>query len=199
MFSASSLFDLLQITLINLVMSGENTIVIAGMVAGLPKKRARKIIAMGVAGATLLRIVLSVFAAKLLQITGLAVAGGLLLLWVGWTMGRELLPSRKAHVAHGQSRHEGKSDNSIFLKIMLADISLSLDNVLAVVGVARDNMLMLAFGLILSAIMMGVASQLIARLIEKAPWLNYLAVAAVIFVALSMIRDGAHNLQFLLG
>ncbi len=184
----SNLFDLFQIVLVDLSLAGDNALVIGMAVSVLPEASRKRALVLGIAVATLLRVFLAFFAAQLLHITGLLVAGGILLLWVGWKM------------AHGIRTHKNTpkdleqattvSFRSVIWQIVFADLSMSLDNVLGVAGVARDHAALLVMGLVLSVLLMGIASTYIARLVERYPRISYMGVAIVLYVALTMIYDG---------
>jgi len=192
---ADQLGALLQVVLIDLVMSGDNAIIIGMAVAGLPQENRTKIIFWGVAGATILRIGFAAMTTQLLQIIGLTLAGGLLLLWVAWRMYRELrLKSR--HAASEMAQAEAappKTMRQAMIQIIAADVSMSLDNVLAVAGAARDHLAVLWFGLILSVILMAVASNFIARILDRHHWVAWLGFAIILYVAADMIWDGTHE------
>ncbi len=182
----------LQVVLIDLVMSGDNAIIIGMAVAGLPKEDRRKIIFWGVAGATVLRIAFAAVTTELLQIIGLTLAGGLLLLWVAWRMYRELRAkgrpeAEKAHAA------APKTTAQAMLQIIVADISMSLDNVLAVAGAARDHKVVLWIGLALAVVLMAVASNFIARILDRYHWIAWIGFLIVLYVAGDMIWDGTHE------
>jgi YjbE family integral membrane protein len=186
---------LLQVILIDLVMSGDNAIIIGMAVAGLPKENRGKIIFWGIAGATVLRIGFALMTTQLLQIIGLTLAGGLLLLWVAWRMYRELrLKGRhEASEAAAAATAAPKSATQAMLQIIAADISMSLDNVLAVAGAARDHKAVLWIGLALSVLLMAVASNLIARILDRHHWVAWLGFAIIVYVAGSMIWAGTHE------
>jgi YjbE family integral membrane protein len=193
---ASFLSALLQVVLIDLVMSGDNAIVIGMAVAGLPKENRTKIIFWGVVGATVLRVGFALITTQLLAIVGLTLAGGLLLLWVAWRMYRELR-MKSRHVA-GELSTDGqasppKTAGQAMLQIILADISMSLDNVLAVAGAARDHKAVLWLGLALSVLLMAVASNFIARILDRYHWVAWLGFAIIVYVALDMIWAGTHE------
>ena len=193
---AGSLSALLQVILIDLVMSGDNAIIIGMAVAGLPKENRTKIIFFGVAGATVLRIAFALVTTQLLAIVGLTLAGGLLLLWVAWRMYRELR-MKSRHIA-GELPANGehappKSAGQAMLQIILADISMSLDNVLAVAGAARDHRAVLWIGLALSILLMAVASSFIARILDRYHWVAWIGFAIIVYVALDMIWAGTHE------
>ncbi len=195
-FDTASLSALLQVVLIDLVMSGDNAIVIGMAVAGLPKENRGRIIFWGVAGATVLRIGFALITTQLLAIVGLTLAGGLLLLWVAWRMYRELR-MKSGHVASELAADGGrappKSAGQAMLQIILADISMSLDNVLAVAGAARDHKAVLWIGLALSVLLMAVASNFIARILDRYHWVAWLGFAIIVYVALDMIWAGTHE------
>jgi len=156
-------------------------------VAGLPAHQKRPAILLGIAGATVIRIALGAIALQLLEIIGLLLAGGILLLWVCWKMFREL---RHAH-HDGRASGQSKTLRQAMLQIILADVSMSLDNVLAVAGAANGSTWVLAAGLLLSVLLMGVAANLIARLLESQRWIAWVGLLIVLYVALNMIWDGA--------
>jgi YjbE family integral membrane protein len=194
-FDPAALTALLQVVMIDLTLAGDNAMVVGMAAARLPKAQRRRAIAMGVGIAMALRIMLAFVAVKLLLIVGLTLAGGLLLLWVAWKTYREV---RAGHHALPEqdvlAAPDAKADRAAYrqamLKIVVADVSMSLDNVFAVAGTARDHIVVLVIGLMLSIALMGVASAGIARLMQKAPWLIWLGLAIVTYVALSMIWDG---------
>jgi YjbE family integral membrane protein len=186
---------LLQVILIDLVMSGDNAIIIGMAVAGLPRENRTRIIFWGIAGATVLRIGFALLTTQLLQIIGLTLAGGLLLLWVAWRMYRELrLKGRhEASETAAAATAPPKSATQAMLQIIAADISMSLDNVLAVAGAARDHKTVLWIGLALSVLLMAVASNLIARILDRHHWVAWLGFAIIVYVAGSMIWAGTHE------
>ncbi len=197
--SAASLAALMQVVLVNLVLSGDNAIVVGIAVAGLPAGQRWRVMVLGIAAATLLRIVFALFTVQLLQVIGLTLAGGLLLLWVCWRMWRELRERAVARAeplaAEGPSgarpHAPEKTMRQAAVQIIIADVSMSLDNVLAVAGVAREHALVLVLGLALSVIFMGLAAALIARLLDRHQWIGYIGLAVIAYVALRMIWDGA--------
>ncbi|MGH7067990.1 MAG: YjbE family putative metal transport protein [Acetobacteraceae bacterium] len=184
-----ALAALAQVLLIDLVLAGDNAVVVGLAVAGLEEKRKRQAIALGVGVAAALRIGFALVAVGLLEVIGLQLAGGLLLLWVAWKSWREI----RAHQPH-PGRPEGappRSMKSAIGRIILADLSMSLDNVLAVAGAAREHPLVLVFGLALSVVLMGVAADLVSKVLEKWPWVAWIGVLIVFTVALRMIWDGS--------
>ncbi|MDB5699139.1 MAG: rane protein [Alphaproteobacteria bacterium] len=199
-FTMGSLAALGQVILIDLVLAGDNALVVGALAAGLPAEQRRKVILIGIAAALVLRIVFALIVTQLLQIVGLILAGGLLLLWVAWKMYREL---RHAGESAGSSEIEGdehsglrsaKSFAGAAWAVALADVSMSLDNVLGVAGAARDHPEILVFGLILAVGLMGIAANFIAKYIERYRWIAWLGLAAIIFVSGKMIYDGlAHH------
>ncbi|MBI1340164.1 YjbE family putative metal transport protein [bacterium] len=202
---ADSLAAFLQVVAIDLVMAGDNAIVIGLAAAGLPANLRNRAIMIGVAAATVLRIIFALLAAQLLQIIGLMLAGGVLLLWVGWKMWRELRihgPSDEAEAIagvdlDGDGRVAGQPRKTLrgaAIQIILADLSMSLDNVLGVSGAAYDHPVVLVFGLMLSVFLMGVAASFIAKLLTRHRWIAYIGLAVILFVALRMIWEGGNDL-----
>lgn len=187
--SLNQLTALLSVVIIDVVLAGDNAIVVGMAAAGLPPERRRRVILIGIGAATLLRILFAAIALQLLEIIGLTLAGGLLLLWVSWKLYREL---RHAQQRHGAAAAPPKTTAQAVIQIVVADLSMSLDNVLAVAGVARTQAepWVLFLGLILSVALMGVASHLIARLLARHPWLAWLGLAIIAIVALRMIWEG---------
>jgi len=195
----SALTALLEILMIDIVLAGDNAIVVGALAAGLPTDQRKKVIMLGVAAALVLRIIFALFVSQLLQIVGLILAGGILLLWVAWKMAREL---RHAQQSPGSPEIEGdehsglkpaKSFASAAWGVALADVSMSLDNVLAVAGAAREHPWILAFGLVLSVILMGVAANAIAKYIERFRWIAWIGLAVIVWVAGKMIWEGWHE------
>ena len=183
---------LLQVVMIDLVLAGDNAIVIGLAASGLEAKLRGRAILIGIVAATVLRIAFAAFTIELLEIVGLLLAGGVLLLWVCWKMWRELRNSRhatSAEVASGGTLAP-KTLWEAAWQIIVADVSMSLDNVLAVAGAAREHPAALVFGLALSIVMMGVAASLIARLLERHRWITYIGLAVILYVAGDMIYRG---------
>ncbi len=175
--------------LIDLTLAGDNAVVVGLAVAGLPPAQKRPAILVGVGAATLLRIALGAVTLQLLEIVGLLLAGGLLLLWVCWRMYREL---RRAHQPAVGPVHT-KTLFQAMLQIVLADLSMSLDNVLAVAGAANGRTWVLVTGLALSVVLMGVAANLVARLLERFRWIAWLGLLIVLYVALRLVWDGSQD------
>jgi YjbE family integral membrane protein len=184
---------LLQIAFIDLVLAGDNAIVVGLAVAGLPVEQRRKAIMLGLGGAVLLRIAFSIVALKLLAILGLTFAGGILLAWVAWKLFRDLRAGAGGHRGHGKAGVR-KSLKSAVLSILLADVSMSLDNALAVAGAARDHIWLLVGGLALSVALMALAAEWVAGLIVKHKWLAYIGLAVVAYVAIDMILRGTKEI-----
>ena len=192
-----------KVVMIDLVLAGDNAIVIGLAAAGLPKAQRNKAILVGIAAATVLRIAFAVVAIQLLKVIGLVFVGGLLLLWVCWKMWRELrqhqATSGAATVPHDTDMKARTSGRGVKSKtfgqaawqIVVADISMSLDNVLAVAGAAREHPYVLVAGLILSVALMGLAASFIARLLNRFPWFAYAGLAIIIYVAADMIYRGS--------
>jgi YjbE family integral membrane protein len=204
LFTADALSALLKVILIDLVLAGDNAIVIGLAAAGLPEHQRAKAILIGIGAATLMRIGFAGVTTQLLQIVGLLLAGGLLLLWVCWKMWRELraMHGMEAAGAAGGSFHVNadgtitgtaprKTLSQAAWQIIIADVSMSLDNVLAVAGAARDHPHVLVFGLLLSIALMGVAATFIAKLLQKHRWIAYVGLAVILYVAAEMVYRGA--------
>jgi YjbE family integral membrane protein len=203
-FTYAGLVALMQVIGIDLVLAGDNAIVIGLAAAGLPKEQRNKAILVGIAAATVMRIGFALVTTWLLGIVGLLLAGGILLLWVCWKMWREL---RSGHDDTNRAEEAladvdlnadgvvaGGAPNKTFMQaawqIIVADVSMSLDNVLAVAGAAKDHPTVLVIGLMLSIAMMGLAASFIAQLLNKHRWIAYVGLAIIVFVALRMIWHG---------
>jgi YjbE family integral membrane protein len=177
--------------MIDLVLAGDNTIIIGLAAAGLPPELRRRAIVFGVAAATILRILFASIVMQLLAIIGLTLAGGILLLWVVWKMWRELRAG--THAPAGGAPAKPKTLLQAMIQITLADVSMSLDNVLAVAGAAGDHGWVLVVGLLISVVLTGVASAYIAGLLNRYPWIAYLGLAIIAYVAGDMIWRGTHE------
>jgi YjbE family integral membrane protein len=196
LITPDALTALLEVLVIDLVLAGDNAIVVGALAAGLPAAERRKVIMIGVGAALVLRIAFALVVSQLLQIVGLILAGGLLLLWVAYKMWREIHHSGESA---GSAEIEGDEHSGIRASksfaaaawgVAVADVSMSLDNVLAVAGAAREHPEILVFGLVLSVILMGVAANIIARYIDRYRWIAYVGLAVIVWVALKMIHDG---------
>ena len=203
LISTAELLAFAQVVLVDLVLAGDNAIVVGIAVAGLPVQQRWRVMVLGIAAATALRILFAVFTVQLLQIIGLQLAGGLLLLWVCWKLWRELRSGRLVDTSGLHAPHEVAADTvaavpqgmpktmrQAVMQIIIADVSMSLDNVLAVAGVARDHTWVLVFGLVLSVAFMGLAAAVIARLLARFHWIAYVGLVIIFYVALRMIFDG---------
>jgi YjbE family integral membrane protein len=179
---------LAQVVLIDIALAGDNAVVVGLAVAGLPARQRRPAIILGIGGATVIRMALGAIALQLLEIIGLLLAGGLLLLWVCWRMFREL---RHHRASVDVPRLRNKTLGQAMLQIILADLSMSLDNVLAVAGAAGGRTWILLLGLLLSVILMGVAANFLARLLDRYRWIGWVGLAIVLYVALHMIWEGS--------
>jgi YjbE family integral membrane protein len=177
-----------QVVVIDLVLAGDNAVAVGLAAAGLDPTRRRRVIMLGLGSAVVMRLVLALVALRLLALIGLMLAGGLLLLWVCWKMWRDLRAQDQA--AHGAIATPAKSFGQAFLQILAADLSMSLDNVLAVAGAAREHWVVLVFGLLLSIGLMGLAANAIAHALHRFRWIGYAGVAIVLFVAAHMMWDG---------
>ena len=199
----------LQVIMVDLVLAGDNAIVVGVVAASLPKAQRARVIFLGIAAATIMRVGFAVITTQLLQIIGLTLAGGLLLLWVCWKLWREVESQRKERKASGgepgptpglaianvpkerMPKAAPKTMRQAIIQIVVADLSMSLDNVLAVAGVAMDHPWVLVFGLVLSVALMGAAATVIARMLKKWPWLVYIGLIIIFYVACHMIYGGS--------
>ena len=203
-FTAAGLAKLGQIIIGDLTMAGDNVVIMGSLASGLPPRDRKRVLLFGVAMALVCLIFFAVIATQLLRVTGLVFAGGLLLLWVAYNMWRELHP-RRIEVCDDPDTPavEGPPQSKTFLQaavgITLADLSMSLDNVLLVASIARDNPALLVIGLSFSVLFMGFAANYVAKLIERYSWLNYIGLAVILWVACSMIYEGWVGGEHVLG
>ena len=205
-----ALTALLQVLFIDIALAGDNAVAVGVVAGGLPANRRRHAIMLGLAAAVVMRIGLALVATELLAVVGLLLAGGLLLLWVCWKMWRDLRAQGRAEDAEGQAtldeaEAEGepveiarkalptKTLGQALVQILAADLTMSLDNVLAVAGAAREHPMVLVAGLLISITLMGVAASWIARLLHRARWIGYLGLVIVLYVALHMIWEGSRT------
>lgn len=215
MISAAELSALLQVIFVDLVLAGDNAIVVGMVAAGLPAADRRKVIIIGIVAATVMRVLFAVVTVQLMKIVGLILAGGLLLLWVSWKLWREIEERRKeraaakmvAEAAHlegfdeeSEAAAEATTDErprktmrQAIVHIVIADLSMSLDNVLAVAGIAREHTWVLITGLVFSVAFMGLAAAYIARLLERHHWIAYFGLVVIFYVAIEMIAAGAQD------
>lgn len=177
-----------QVVLIDLVLAGDNTVAVGVAASGLEDRQRRRVILLGLGAAVVMRIGFALGAAELLNLIGLLFAGGLLLLWVCWKMWRELRAQLQAARTHAV--RPAKSFTQAFLQILVADLSMSLDNVLAVAGAAHAHPAVMVFGLLLSIALMGVAANGLSRVLSRYPAIAYVGIAIVLYVALHMMWDG---------
>jgi YjbE family integral membrane protein len=199
--TAGALVALGEVLMIDIILAGDNAIVVGALAAGLPPEQRKKVIAIGIAAALALRIIFALTVSWLLGIVGLILAGGLLLLFVAWKMFRELRHSQ-ANAGSPEiigDEHAGLTPAKTFASaawgVALADVSMSLDNVLAVAGAAKDHPYILIFGLILSVALMGLAANFIAKYIERFRWIAWVGLAVIVWVAGKMIWEGWHEVQ----
>jgi len=207
-FTAGGLAKLGQIMIGDLTMAGDNVVIMGSLASGLPARDRKKVLLFGVGMALIFLITFAVLATQLLKVTGLVFAGGLLLLWVAYNMWRELHP-RETVIADDPATTavEGPPASKTLLQaaigLTLADPSLSLDNVLLVASIARDNPALLFIGLSFSVLFMGLAANYVAKLIERYHWINYIGLAVILWVAGNMIyegwMDGEHGLRAAFG
>jgi YjbE family integral membrane protein len=199
----SQLYAFVSVVIIDLVLAGDNAIVVGMAASGLPREKRQRVIMIGIVLALLFRVLFALIAVQLLAIIGLLLAGGLLLLWVAWKMWRELHPREGGAAlpdldeigdpgpeAAGAAPGTKKTSTAIW-QIAVADVSMSLDNVLAVAGAAQDHPVILVFGLGLSIALMGIAASFIARLLQRHHWIAYVGLAVILYVAVEMIYRGA--------
>jgi len=194
-FTIDALTALMQVIMIDLVLAGDNAIVIGLAAAGLPKEQRTKVILLGIGAATVLRIIFATVTTQLLSIVGLLLVGGLLLVWVAWKMWSEL---RAGHgesdadtlIAQAEKNAPQKTFAQAAWQIMIADVSMSLDNVLAVAGAAREYPYILIFGLVLSIGLMGLAANYIAALLQRYRWIAYVGLVIIVYVAIEMTWRG---------
>lgn len=195
LFTAAGFAALLEVIAINLVLSGDNAIVIGLAAAGLPASLRKKAILFGISAATVLRLIFAAVTSYLLGIVGLQLLGGLLLGWVCWKMWAELRgnDSDPAHAAAAESAGESSPQKTFFqaaAQIVVADVSMSLDNVLAVAGAAQEHSAVLIIGLVVSIALMGLAANFVAKLLSRFQWIAYLGLAVIVYVAITMIYHG---------
>jgi YjbE family integral membrane protein len=199
--SNTGLWALLQVILVNLVLSGDNAVAIGMAASGLPGQQRNKAILVGIVAATVLRLGFAVIAAQMLEVSGLPFLGGVLLLWVCWKMWKDLRGeaeaselavegARSSDVTSAQTQ-QIKTLGQATLQIIVADVSMSLDNVLAVAGAAREHPAILVFGLLLSIVLMAVAASLISRLLDRYRWIGYVGLAIILYVAFQLVWQGA--------
>jgi YjbE family integral membrane protein len=201
LLSPSALSALFQVLMIDLVLAGDNAVAVGLAAGGLPQGPRKKAILWGLAAAVVIRIGFALITTQLLGIIGLLLAGGILLLWVCWRMWRELREQAQADEVAAEAAMDddpttvpkvkpAKSFRAAFTQILIADISMSLDNVLAVAGAAREHPGILVFGLLMSIALMGVAASWIARLLHRYRWIGYVGLVIVLYVALHMMWEG---------
>lgn len=209
-FTYEGFVALMQVIGIDLVLAGDNAIVIGLAAAGLPKEQRARAILVGIGAATVMRIGFALITTQLLAIVGLLLAGGILLLWVCWKMWQELRADAHAHdieAVEALTNEDIDKDNAIAddapkktfaqaaTQIVVADVSMSLDNVLAVAGAAKDHPTVLIIGLALSIAMMGLAAGWIASLLNKYRWIAYVGLLIILYVALKMMWEGWHEVE----
>ncbi len=200
-FTTAGLATLGQVILMDLTLAGDNVVVMGTLASGLPANERKRVLAFGVSMAMVCLIGFALIATQLLQITGLLLAGGLLLVWVAWKMWRELHPALASVIADDPDTVaiEGPLRSKTFaqaaIQIAIADLSMSLDNVLAVAGAAREHPTVLFIGLALSVTLTGLAANLIARLIARYHWIAYIGLVAILYVASGMIVEGWHDVS----
>ncbi|NCF29901.1 MAG: YjbE family putative metal transport protein [Gammaproteobacteria bacterium] len=217
--SVAELSALFQVIFVDLVLAGDNAIVVGMVAAGLPAADRRRVIIIGIAAATVMRILFAAVTVQLMQVVGLVLAGGLLLLWVSWKLWREIEERRKEAAAakavaeatlmatpdeESEASTESATEapprttlRQAVVQIVIADLSMSLDNVLAVAGIARAHTWILVTGLVFSVAFMGLAAAYIARLLERHHWIAYVGLAVIFYVAIEMIVGGAQDVALI--
>lgn len=194
-FTAAGFTAFLQVIAIDLVLAGDNAIVIGLAAAGLPAHLRRKAILVGIIAATVLRIAFATVTVELLAIVGLQLFGGLLLAWVCWKMWTELRAQNGAEAEVNDDEADLTKGQKTFFQaatqIVIADVSMSLDNVLAVAGAAQDHVTVLVIGLVVSIALMGLAANFVAKLLHRYRWISYLGLMVIVYVALNMLYHGA--------
>ncbi len=194
---AAELSAFLQVILVDLVLAGDNAIIIAMVVSSFPARQRARLLMIGIVAATVVRILFALVTVHLMQIVGLMLAGGLLLLWVCWKLWREIESVRSMELSPAGGAYGGppvpqtRTVRQAITQIVIADISMSLDNVLAVAGIARDHTWVLVFGLMLSIAFMAFCATLLARWLQKYPWIAYVGLITILYVAGTMIWDGS--------
>ena len=194
-FTAAGFAKLVQIIIGDLTMAGDNVVIMGSLASGLPARERKRVLLFGVGMALIFLIAFAVIATQLLRVTGLMFAGGLLLLWVAYSMWQEMRPGTTV-IADDESTSEveGPRRTKTFMQaaigITIADLSMSLDNVLLVASIARDNPALLFIGLTFSVLFMGLAANYVAKLIERYSWINYIGLAVILWVACNMIYEG---------
>jgi YjbE family integral membrane protein len=203
-FTAAGLAKLGQIIVGDLTMAGDNVVIMGSLASGLPARERKKVLLFGVSMALVFLITFAVIATQLLRVTGLVFAGGLLLLWVAYNMWREMRPAANVVADDELTKEiEGPPRTKTFLQaaiaITVADLSMSLDNVLLVASIARENPALLFIGLSFSVLFMGLAANYVAKLIERYSWINYIGLAIILWVACNMIYEGFMGGEHVLG
>jgi len=186
---------LIQVLIIDITLAGDNAVMIGLAVNGLPAHQRRPAIIVGIAGATVLRIAFGAVTVQLLAIVGLMLAGGILLLWVCWKMYRDLVAGGGGHALEAP---KPKTLRQAMVQIIIADVSMSLDNVLAVAGASGGHTWVLVVGLAISVVLMGIAASFVAALLEKHRWVAWVGLLIVVYVAGKMIWDGGHEVGWYL-
>jgi len=214
LIDAGAVTAFFQVVLIDVALAGDNAVAVGLVAAGLPQPQRRRAIMLGLAGAVVMLIGLALIATQLLKLVGLSLAGGFLLLWVCWKMWRQLRAEGRAEEAEGEAALEeaagepaagalphakARTMGQALLQILAADLTMSLDNVLAVAGAARDHPMVLIGGLLLSITLMGVAASWIARLLQRFRWIGYLGLVIVVYVACHMVWEGTRSVAVATG
>ena len=196
-----ALSALAQVILIDLVLAGDNAVAVALAAAGLPAHQRRKVIVSGIALAAVLRVLFALVTVWLLTLPGLLLVGGVLLLWIAWKLAAELRKNAAGRPERDEAGEEvrppGKTVRQAMVQILVADFSMSLDNVLGVAAVAREHPVVLVIGLALSVAFMGFAASLIARLLERHRWIAWVGVVLILWVGVVMVYEGGREVLLL--
>jgi YjbE family integral membrane protein len=196
MISVGEITAFFQVILVDLVLAGDNAIVIAMVVASFPSRQRMQLLMIGIIAATAVRIVFAIMAVQLMQVVGLMLAGGILLMWVCWKLWREIETVRRFELSPAGINRSNpvpatKTVRQAIGQIVIADVSMSLDNVLAVAGVAREHTWVLVFGLVLSIAMMGFCATVLARWLQRYHFIAYLGLLTILYVACAMVWEGS--------
>jgi len=194
LFTLDAFSVFLQVIFVDLVLAADNAIIVAMVASRVPVEMRQKVILFGIGAAVVMRIGFSLIAVQLMSITGIKLFGGLLLIWVCWKLWQELRSGDEDHSAQNEGKEQLTSLMPAIIQIVIADLSMSIDNVIAIAGVSRDYPLILIFGLVLSVAFMIFAATMIARFIQKYPWIGYIGLVILLYVSAQMIYEGSIEL-----
>jgi len=194
LFTLDAFSVFLQVIFVDLVLAADNAIIVAMVASRVPVEMRQKVILFGIGAAVVMRIGFSLIAVQLMSITGIKLFGGLLLIWVCWKLWQELRSGDEDHSAQNEGKEQLTSLMPAIIQIVIADLSMSIDNVIAIAGVSRGYPLILIFGLVLSVAFMIFAATMIARFIQKYPWIGYIGLVILLYVSAQMIYEGSIEL-----